>query len=193
MDEKYSLAKGGLYIISSYILFYLSGYLIQFGLTRIISPQTYGTIGVIITILSIFQIFLTGIPTAAAKFLSEGIDGNEIMKKTIFLQSIYTICIALILAILSPAIATLLNDKTYIPYLLVLSLMILIRGISLLFDSFFNGYRELSKQSILLLIDSVPKLFFVLFFVYVGYEIYGVLVGYALTSLIGILYGVFFF
>ena len=72
MEAKYLLAKGGFYIILSYILFYSSGYLIHFGLTHIISPQTYETVGVLITILSIFQIFLTGIPTAAAKFFLKG-------------------------------------------------------------------------------------------------------------------------
>ena len=97
MENKHNVAKGGFYIITSYFVFYLSGYVIHFGLTRIVTPAIYGTIGVLITLLSVLQIFLTGIPASASKFLSEGIDGTELKKKTLLLQSAYTFSISLLI------------------------------------------------------------------------------------------------
>jgi stage V sporulation protein B len=192
--NNHHLARGSIYLITSLVAFYLSGYLIHFMLARIISPITYGAIGVILSILTVLQIFLlNGIPTAAAKYLSEGANGKEIRDRSLILQLLYTLFIAFLVFITAPIIAGLLNDQAYIAYIKFLPIVIFVRSINQLFDNFFNGYREFTKQSIHMAIDSFPRLLFVFTFIYMGYGVYGVLGGYAAASLIGIIYAIFFF
>ena len=187
------LAKGSIYLIAAYVLFYLSSYVIHFMLARIISPITYGTIGVILSILTVLQIFLLhGIPTAAAKYLSEGANGKEIRDRSLILQLIYTLFIAFLVFITAPMVADLLNDQTYIAYIKFLPIVIFVRSINQLFNNFFNGYREFERQAIHMAIDSFPRLLFVFTFVYMGYGIYGVLGGYGAASLMGIIYAIIF-
>lgn len=192
--SQHQLARGSIYLISGHVIFYLSSYIIHFGLTRYFSPTDYGTIGVIFSILTILQLFLmNGIPTAAAKYLSEDIDGNEVRLKSLFLQSLFAFSIACLVFITAPLIADLLNDNSFIPYIRFLSIVIIIRAINELFGRFFNGYREFKKQAIHIALDSVPKIIFVFIFVYMGCQIYGVFLGYATASLIGIIYGIIYF
>ncbi|MBW1672193.1 MAG: flippase [Deltaproteobacteria bacterium] len=192
--NNHHLARGSIYLIASLVAFHLSGYLIHFMLVRIINPITYGTIGVILSILTVLQIFLLhGIPTAAAKYLSEGANGKEIRDKSLLLQLIYALFIAFLVFITAPMIADLLNDQSYTTYIRFLPIVIFVRSINQLFNNFFNGYREFMKQSIHMAIDSFPRLFFVFTFIYMGYGVYGVLGGYAAASLIGIIYAIYFF
>ena len=188
------LAKGSIYLITSYVLFYLSGYLIHFVLARNVSPSTYGAIGVILSILTLLQILLMhGIPTAAAKYLSEGADGKETRKKSLILQFVYTFLICLFVYLSSTMIADVLRDKTFIPYLKFLPIVILMRSMNQLFNNFFGGYREFKRQAIHMAIDSFPRALFVFLFIYLGYGIYGVLGGYAAASLTGLIYAVILF
>ena len=192
--NNHHLAKGSIYLITSYVLFYLSGYLIHFVLARHVSPGTYGTIGVILSILTLLQILLMqGIPTAAAKYLAEGADGKEIRNKSLLLQFVYTLLICLFVYLLSTVIADLLRDETFIPYLKFLPMVIFMRSMNQLFNSFFGGYREFRRQAMHLAIDSFPRAFFVFVFIYLGYGIYGILGGYAAASLTGLIYAVILF
>lgn len=192
--NNHHLAKGSIYLITSYILFYLSGYLIHFVLARSILPTAYGTIGVILAILTLLQIFLiNGIPTASAKYLSEGVDGKQIRNRSLILQLVYTLFISSLVYLSSSIIADLLNDKTFIPYLKFLPIVIVVRSINQLFNNFFGGYREFKRQSIHMAIDSFPRALFVFLFISLGYGIYGVLGGYAAASLIGLIYAIILF
>jgi len=192
--HNHHLARGSIFLITAYVIFYSSSYLIHFVLARIISPTTYGTIGVILAILTVLQIFLiNGVPTAAVKYLSEGVNGKEIRDKSLILQLIYTLLISFLVFIGAPIIADLLNDPAYIPFIKFLPIVIFIRSFNQLLNSFFNGYREFKRQSIHMAIDSFPRVLFVFVFVYVGYGIYGVLGGYAAASLIGLIYAIIVF
>jgi O-antigen/teichoic acid export membrane protein len=188
------LAKGSIYLITSYVLFYLSGYFIHFVLARQVTPSTYGTIGIILSILTLLQILLMqGIPTAAAKYLSERVDGKELRNKSLILQFVYTLLICLFVYLSSTVIANVFRDKTFIPYLKFLPIVIFTRSINQVFNNFFGGYREFKRQAIHLAIDSFPRALFVFLFMYLGYGIYGILGGYAAASLTGLIYAVIFF
>ena len=192
--NNHHLARGSIYLITSHGVFYLSGYLIHCILARITTPTTYGTIGVLLSLLTVLQIFLiNGIPTAAAKYLSEGVNGREIRSRALLLQFVSTLILSLFVYGTASLIADLFHDKSYVPYIKFLTIVILIRSMNQLFNSFFNGYREFMKQSIHMAIDSFPRVLFVVVFVYLGYGIYGVLGGYAAASLIGVIYATIFF
>ncbi|MFH1759930.1 MAG: oligosaccharide flippase family protein, partial [bacterium] len=120
-------------------------------------------------------------------------DGREIRKKTIILQSAVVIFAAFLILMLSPFIAGLLKDPDLCKYIRLLSVLLIIRGINCLFENYFNGYREFGQQAVLVMINSVPKIFFVLLFLGAGYGMYGLLAGYAFAPLLGIIFGLIFF
>jgi O-antigen/teichoic acid export membrane protein len=192
--NNHRLARGSLYLIISHGLFYLSGYLIHCILARITTPITYGTIGVLLSLLTVLQIFLIhGIPTAAVKYLSEGVDGKELRSRSLLLQFVTTLILSFIVYSTASLIADLFHDRSYVPYIRFLTIVIVVRSMNQLFNSFFNGYREFTKQSIHMGIDSFPRVIFVIVLVYLGYGIYGVLGGYAAASVVGLIYAVIFF
>ena len=57
-DIRHRFAKGVLYILGGNIVLNLSGYIIHFGLVRIITPELYGSLGVVLSLLTVIQIFL---------------------------------------------------------------------------------------------------------------------------------------
>ncbi len=188
------LAKGSIYLITSHGLFYASGYLIHCILARITTPTTYGTIGVLLSLLTVLQIFLIhGVPTAAAKYLSEGVNGREVRSRSLLLQFTSTLIVSFFVYSTASLIADLFHDRSYVPYVRFLTIVIVVRSMNQLFNSFFNGYREFTKQSIHMAIDSFPRALFVVVLVWMGYGIYGVLGGYAGASLVGLTYALAFF
>ena len=56
--NEHKLAKGTFFLMISQIIFLGSGYIIHFGLARIVSPAEYGRFGIILSLLMISQIFL---------------------------------------------------------------------------------------------------------------------------------------
>jgi len=192
-SKKHHLAKGTIFILTGKISLYLSGYIIHFGLVRIISPEIYGLFGVILALLTVLQILLmSGIPKAVSKYLSEGYNGITIKKIAFITQSSYAIIISILIFFFAQVIARLLNDYSLVGYIRFLSLIIITRSFNELYGSFFNGYRNFKKQAVLTIINSVSRIFFVFSFVYLGYEIYGVLGGYLSASLLGVFYGLMF-
>ncbi|MCK4825127.1 oligosaccharide flippase family protein, partial [bacterium] len=192
--NNHHLARGSICLITSHGAFYASGYLIHCILARITTPTTYGTIGVLLSLLTVLQIFLiNGIPTAASKYLSEGVSGKELKRRSLLLQSVSALILCFFVYTAASLIADLFHDPSYVPYIQFLTIAILVRSMNQLFNSFFNGYREFTRQSIHMAIDSFPRVLFVVVFVYLGYGIYGVLGGYAAASLMGLLYGIIFF
>jgi O-antigen/teichoic acid export membrane protein len=189
-----SLTKGNSYLFGAHLLFYASGYAIHFVLSRIISAAEYGSIGVLLTLLTVLQIFtMKGVPTASAKYLSEGADGFQVRKKALTTQSLYTLIISFVVFLFAPILARLFGDVSYLPYIRFLSIVLFVRAINQTFNSFFNGYKQFGKQALHIAVDSIPRMILVFILVYLGLGVYGVLSGYAAASFIGILFASFLF
>lgn len=193
-SNSHHLAKGTLFLTSSLVIYSISGFIIHFGLSRMVSSEVYGTFGLILSILEIFQILLIkGIPDAASKYLSEGIDGKKIKKKTLILQLSFTIIISVFLFFAASSISKLLNDDGLTIYIRFLTILIPLRGINILYGYFFDGYRQFNKTAMMTILNSVPRIFFVFIFVYLGFGIFGVIGGYIASTAIGLIYGLIFF
>ncbi len=70
-DKLGALARGTLYFILVQIVFLASGYVIHAGLGRMLGPELYGTFGVVISLVTMFNFILTtGLPQAASRYIA---------------------------------------------------------------------------------------------------------------------------
>ena len=97
------MAKGTLHLMIAQVVFLVGGYIIHFGLARIVSPAEYGRFGVTLALLQILQIFLVkGIPEAVTKFIAEGKDIKQTNRISFKIQLVLSFSIFVMLISLSP-------------------------------------------------------------------------------------------
>jgi O-antigen/teichoic acid export membrane protein len=187
--NEHQMAKGTLYLMIAQVIFLGSGYLIHFGLARMVSPTEYGRFGIILSILMITQIFLNmGIPEAVSKFISEGRDTGIVKKKALKLQLIFSIILFLLVFLLAPLIAKLLNDLTLSNYIRFVSFIIPIRAIYTVFRGILNGFRRFVKSALVNIINAFFRIFFAFLFIFLGYGLYGAIGGYISGAFIALLF-----
>src|SRR6266568_179226 len=97
----------------------LSGYLINIWLGRYLGPAAYGIYGIIISLATIINLTqTTGLPQAVSKYISSDAENSEAIYKTGFvIQLISTSLVSIVFFLFSNAIAHLLKDRTFTPYL----------------------------------------------------------------------------
>ena len=107
------LAIGSAFLILSKVIFLISGYAVNILAARILGPSSYGIVGIIISIMTLMNIFfLTGFPRATSKYLSENKKWDKnLIKKAKKLQIIFLTISTIIYILISPLIA-----NSYKPY-----------------------------------------------------------------------------
>lgn len=183
-----TLAKGTIYITIGFVIANLCGYIIHFGLTRMISAAEYGTFGVILSLLTLFQLLvMKGVPNAVSKYISSGYDWKIVRKKALILQLVFSSVISVLIFLSASLISNLLNDQELAKYIRFLALFIPIASISTLYRHIFNGFREFHKTAFALLFAYIPRVIFVFLFVLIGFGLFGVIGGYLVGALIGLI------
>ena len=187
-EHEHRMAKGTLYLMIAQVIFLGSGYIIHFGLARMVSADVYGRFGVILSILTLTQIFLLqGIPEAVTKYIAEGRDSRIVTKKATELQFIFSLILFFGLLLLAPYIAEILHDEKLTNYLRFVSFIIPIRAMSSLYRGVLNGFEAFGKTTIGEIMNSFPRVIFVFLFVYLGFELFGVIGGYIVGSFLALL------
>jgi len=190
------LAKGATYLISSKIIFLISGYGVNIAAARILGPESYGIIGIIISLMTIMNLFfISGIPKAAAKYLSENKQWNKnIIKTAIKFQIIFLIVSFIIFLLLAPVLAHILGDHSLTRYIMLTVLVVPFYALfSLYSDGFLNGYRFFKKQALTLSIFSILKFFIVFIMLMIGFKIEGVVFGYLTAAFFGFVVAFYYF
>jgi stage V sporulation protein B len=194
-DLKTKTAKGALYLAFSEIVFVLSGYLIHIFLARKLGPSGYGTYSVVVSLVSIANLFLTtGIPKTVSKFISENKKNFESVKKSsIYLQLFFGIIFFNLFIISSKSMSFLLKDASLEPYIKIVAIMIPAFSFHSLFIGYLNGLREYEKQAISQTVYYFSKIILIFILVYLlNSSIKGALLGFALSPLLGLLACLFF-
>ena len=188
------LIRGNIYLGVAFIIFYFSGYVIHFGAVRILSPETYGNFGVLLSFLTLLQItFMSGIPNSATKYLAEEVDGFDLRKKALLLQGAIMTGMVVMLYVAAPFLTHFFKDSSYLLFIKILACVAFIRGINQVFSGLFGGYRQFGNQAIHIIIDSFPRIVFVFIFLWLGLGINGIFIGYGMASLAGIIFGIYYF
>lgn len=154
-----------------------------------VSVEQYGRFGIILAILVIVQYFvIKGVPDAVAKFVAEGRDVESIKKKGMKIQLYLSLILYIILFITAPLIAQILNDEALTMYIWLGSLLIIGRAFLSIYNGILNGLKKYSKSSKVLIIYHILRVTFVFTLVLLGFEIFGVIMGYILALFIATLF-----
>ena len=170
--HKHSLAKGTIYLMIAQVIFLASGYIIHIGLARTLSSTEYGRVGVILTIMMMSQIFLlTGVPNAITRFVAQGVNIIKIKKKANLIQLIFSIIIFGIVIILAPLLSDILKDEKLSNPIRLISVIIPIRAFLGVYKGILLGKKEYIKSTIVEMMNSVPRIFFVFTFLFLVLEL----------------------
>lgn len=187
------MTKGALYIGFSSIVFILSGYVINVWLGRYLGPIYYGDYGVIISLMSVVNLIqLSGIPHAVSKFIAEDESKTDaIFNSGLYLQGLVGILIGIFYFLFADVIASILKDRTLIPYLKESALIFPLYGIYAAYTGFNNGKNNFTKQAVMNIFYSLGKLL-VIFILVLKFHLYGAIAGFILAPVLGTIPGLYF-
>lgn len=187
--------KGTALLSISQIFFFISSYGVHIYLGRKLGPSDYGIYSLVISIITLVNLVIsTGIPKAAAKFISENKKNAEAIISTTLKMQIWTsIIVFLIYIIISPLIALALKDFGLTKYFLLSALIIPSHSIFSLYDNYFNGIRNYNHQSLIQIMYCLGKLLFIILAVYLVNSTSSAIIGFAISPLVAIIFGILFF
>jgi stage V sporulation protein B len=191
MMNHQTVSQGTLYITVANILFLISGYIIHIGLGRLFDPDSYGLYAIVISIATIFNLFLViGLPQAVAKYCAEdGSHSMEILRSALQLSFIIGVIIGVALLLFAPAIAVLLHDNSLIPYIRVISLMMITYGPLTIIAGYYNGLQDYKTQSLLNISYYTLKVVLIFIFVFCGFSLWGAVMGFVFSPIIPLILG----
>ncbi len=184
-----SITKGTVYLGIAQLLFLISGYAIHIGLGRLLGPELYGTYAVIIYLITIINLILTtGVPQTVSKFVSETqYLAKSILKSAVKFQISLSLIISTIYLILANYITIVLKDSSLLPLIHVSSIMIPIYAFFSVYRWYFNGLKDYKHQALISIIFQISKIAFVFSLVFLGFSVFGAVLGFAISPLIGLI------
>ncbi|CAG0962798.1 hypothetical protein METP3_00948 [Methanosarcinales archaeon] len=190
-----ALARGTLYFILVQIVFLASGYAIHAGVGRMLGPELYGTFGVVISIVTMFNLILiTGLPQAASRYIAMNRENTIAVKKAASKIMLYlSLGFFLLYFLLADMISSLLLDLELAFYIRISAIIIPIYAFYSLYAGFLNGLREFGKQAIAMFFYNIAKVVGVFALVLLGFSVTGAIAGFALAPLIGLIVAGYYF
>ncbi len=186
--------RGAMYLVVAWLVWIITGYLINVGLGRYLGPQMYGIYGLVMSILLWLEIFIiTGIPYAVQKFVASDEENAYSILRTASLIQCVVICFLFALSFFtSPLLAKFFNNSSLILYFRVAFINIFFYGVFYLYVSFQNGLRNFGRQALLLITYSLSKLIFILICVLVFRSLVSIFLAISAASLAGAIVGYLF-
>ena len=190
-----SLGKGTVYFMLVQVIFLASGYVVHAGLGRILGPKLYGTFGVVIALVTVFNFLLTsGFPQAVSRYIAMRNESAAAVKKAaekVVLPA--ALAVFILYFLFAGAIASLLGDTGLTLYIRISAFIIPAYAIFSLYTGFLNGLREYGKQAKSMLFYNVAKVAGVFALVLLGFSVSGALAGFALAPVVGFLVARYYF
>jgi len=185
-QEKFRFAKGTTYIFLSQAGFIFFSYLMHFGLSRLLNVSAYGNFGIVISILSIFLIFLnSGIPDAVSKYVAEQpYHSNSIKNKAIRIQIVVGSFLFLIYFFSAPFLSKILNDPSLIIYFRISAFVLISSAFLGVYMNYLNGLKAFCEQAAIGLLRAFLRVLLVLSLTWLGFGLTGAVSGFSLTSFI---------
>lgn len=184
------MAKGTLYLMFAESIFLLSGYVLHIGLARMLGPASYGILGVVLSLLTISEIFiLRGVPEALAKFIAESKrKAAAIFKEGFKIQIVFSLIFFVLYFFFAQNIAYLLNDPGLTNYIRAISFIIPPLAIFVIYSrGFLGGIRSFKKLALIKAVRVIFKLVFAFLFVFLGLSIFGVIFAHIISAFIGLI------
>jgi len=167
-------------------------YGIHIGLGRFFAPAAYAYFGIIASTFSIMETLLRwGLGRAVAFYVAQDREGaQQVLKKSLQLQTVYTLTCFFVFFSLSDRLAVILGDPGLSSYLRWGAFFILTFAFVPVYTGFLNGAGAFRQQGAIAVIISVARLLFIVILLAAGMEIYGVIVAYTASALVATAYGI---
>jgi len=186
---KTSVSRGALYLMVAQVVFMATGYIVHFGLGRLLGPALYGVFGVVLSlVMASNALLISGIPSAVSKFVSED-NGHAgaVLRKALRLEVGLALLVFALYFGLAGVIAGALGDLTLVPYIQVSAFIIPAYALYSLYCGALNGLQFLGKQAGVSIAYSIVKVVSILALVLLGFGIYGAIFGYFFGPFVGLI------
>lgn len=173
-----SLIKGSLVLLISFNLFNVINFVFHFGMARLLSISDYGILLTLFSIIYLLAVFSESIQLVIVKYSSRENDGGKLknllmrsLKKSFFV-SLFLFALYLVLAV---PFSYLL--KIEYPLMALNGVIIITLFLSPVSRGILQGKRRFKDLGVNMLIEAIIKLALALAFVYIGWRVYGAILG----------------
>ena len=180
-------ARGTLLVLAGQASFVICGYLLHFFLSRTLDPATFGTYGVILTVLTWSESVLeTGVPWAVRKFLPADPEASEsIVKAGLRLQMTLAALLWVAATLAAPLLTAAMRDAGLTFGLRLALADIVLMALYTFYRAVLNARKQFALQGASMAAYAVSKLVSTVLLVLLGYALGGALVGNILGSFLG--------
>ncbi|UCC75840.1 MAG: oligosaccharide flippase family protein, partial [Anaerolineales bacterium] len=182
------LGLGTAFVLLGQAAFVLCGYLLHFFLSRAVDPVTFGTYGVIMSVLTWTQNALeSGVPWSVRKFLpTDPGAADAILRSGLRWQMFAALTLYILTMILAPWLASrgLQDSSLTFPLRLAFTDLLTV-ALYTFYRGALNGLRLFAAHGMSLAAYALGKLAFSVLWVSLGYSLAGALVGNILGSVVG--------
>ncbi len=178
-----SLARSFLWLLIAEVLFNLSGFIVQAGAGRFLTPADYGRYGLIVALtIMVVTLVGNGIPISMGKYLSEIHEAKPemivVIKRTgLWLQVAVIAVISTLFYLASPAISNILGDPTLIPLFRLSVFIIPAYAIDSYYFYYLTGVHQFNFQSVLKILRSIFRMTIIIGLI-IFFGLRGSIVGY---------------
>lgn len=176
------------------IVFLLSGYGVNIFLARAFGPAEYGLYSIVISLITLLSLVLvSGVQGAVSKFVSQCKEKAESVKRAALKLNGAVAAVAFFAYFFAADfIASLLNDPSLAPFIRFSSIIIPGYFLYPVFLGYHNGLKQYKKQSLITIVYSLAKFLLIIFFVLIGFSVFGAIGGFASATIMALLPGIFF-
>ncbi len=185
------MGRGIIYGLITRALFIIGAYVIHVYAGRTLQPELYGTLGVILAILTITSIFYSnGVREAIAKNISSFPRSAErIFSMGLRVQLVIGIPIALAVFFLAGGIASFFQDENLVVPLQICSAVIVFQCLYYVSLGTLNGQKKFLAESVVGITYSVARPIAVVVLIGVGYAVTGATWGFLIASALAAVVG----
>lgn len=176
LDKK--IVSGSIVLLALIGIFQVLNYLYHFSMARLLSVAEYGVLATLFSIIYVFSIFSESIQTILTKYSSDESDSGKL--KNLFKRSLKHSSIISIIIILGYLIVSIpLSYMLKIPYGLMAlnSFILLLSFFAPVTRGILQGRKKFLSLGTALVVEGLGKLILGFIFVFIGWKIYGALVG----------------
>ncbi len=173
------IVKGTLYIALSRVAFLASSYGIHISMAYLVSTREYGTLGVVLSMVTLARVFLsTGIPQTASYFMAANAESAYgVWRRAAALQVGCSVVVAVIYVAAASWWTTAVGDASLVKLVLLSAPMIVLMAWYQINLAYYNGRLLFGRQAAFVTLYSVARGAFAITLVLLGYEVAGAVAG----------------
>jgi len=180
-----SRLTGALAVMTAQASVLVLGYLTHLWVGRLLGPGPYGIYGIVLSIQTIFGLFLTlGVPVAIARYVARDEEhARSILRQGSQLQVGIALVVALLMGLGSSAIATALGDSSLAALITFSAVVIFSQAAYPIYVQFFSGMHLFNRQALITTLYAVVKAIGALSLIYV-FGVYGAFAGFLVGGVV---------